>query len=199
MEDTGRAFAFSRGTLERISRLSVIVSCIALFFMSLYIGVDVLVRKFFAVSIQGSDELSGYVLAFVSVWGFSYALMHKGHIRIEILYMKLSEKAQRFLDLVSMASLASFMWSFTYYGYRVLSTSISRNSLANTPLQTPLWIPQLLWFLGMLFFSLVILVYFLFPLVWFFRKRYGPIGELVGCSLLEENIREESGLEISAE
>ena len=199
MEDTGRAFAFSRGALERISRLSVIVSCIALFFMSLYIGVDVLVRKFFAVSIQGSDELSGYVLAFVSVWGFSYALMHKGHIRIEILYMKLSEKAQRFLDLISMASLASFMWLFTYYGYRVLSTSISRNSLANTPLQTPLWIPQLLWFLGMLFFSLVILVYFLFPLVWFFQKKYRPIGVLIGCPLLEDNIREESGLEISVE
>lgn len=99
MEDTGRAFAFSRGALERISRLSVIVSCIALFFMSLYIGVDILVRKFFAVSIQGSDELSGYVLAFVSVWGFSYALIHKGHIRIEILYMKLSEKLKDSLTL----------------------------------------------------------------------------------------------------
>jgi hypothetical protein len=41
-------------------------------------------------------------------------------------------------------------------------------------------------------------VYFLFPLVWFFQKKYAAIGDLIGCPLLEENIKEESGLEISA-
>ncbi len=183
-------------SLEKISQISIIVSCMALFFMSFYIGVDVLVRKFFAISVRGSDELSGYVLAFVSVWGFSNALMHKGHIRIDVLYMKLPENIKRLLDLVTMASLASFMWVFTFYGYRVLTTSIFRHSRANTPLQTPLWVPQLFWFLGILFFSLVIMVYFVFPLVWFFQKKYDSIEQLIGCPLLEENIKEESGLEI---
>lgn len=199
MTDQGKIFELSRGVIDKVSSLSTIISCIALFFMSVYIGIDVLIRKFLSISIQGSDELSGYVLAFVSVWGFTYALMHKGHIRIEILYMKLSEKTQRILDLVSMASLASYIWVFTYFAFRVLSTSVKRHSLANTPLQTPLWIPQSLWFLGMLFFSIVIFVYFLFPLVWFFQNKYQAMGDLIGCPLLEENIKEESGLEISVE
>lgn len=196
MAESNKVFEFSNGMIEKVSHFSVIASCVALFFMSAYIGVDVLVRKFFSISIQGSDELSGYVLAFVSAWGFTYALLRKAHIRIEILYMKMSEKTQRFLDLLSMASLASFIWLFTLFAFQVLSTSIKRHSLANTPLQTPLWIPQTLWFLGMLFFSIVVFVYFLFPLIWYFQKKYVAIGDLIGCPLLEENIKEESGLEI---
>jgi TRAP-type C4-dicarboxylate transport system permease small subunit len=195
MDETGKLYLTSTGTIKFITRFSVGMSCILLFLMSFYIGLDVLVRKFLALSLQGSDELSGYVLAFVSVWGFSLGLLKKAHIRIELLYVKFPAKGQRLMDLLAMASLASFVWMFTYQAYRVLYKSIMRGSLANTPLQTPLWIPQFFWFAGLLFFSFVILAYILFPLYWFIKRDYAAIDRLIGCPVIEENIKEETSLE----
>jgi TRAP-type mannitol/chloroaromatic compound transport system permease small subunit len=37
----------------------------------------------------------------------------------------------------------------TYYAYDVVQTSWMQKSAANTPLATPLWIPQGLWMLGL--------------------------------------------------
>ena len=197
MNSTGRSsFEKTHRFVDAIIRLSIIFCCILLFFMTGFIAVEVLVRKFFAISTKGADELSGYALAIVSVWAFSYALIHKGHIRIELFYTRRSKFGKRILDLLSLASLAVFMAFLTFFSYQVLSTSILRLSRANTPLQTPLWIPQSLWFLGIVFFLLLILFYLSFSVKWFFQKNYSAVEALIGLPDIEEEIKEDSGIEI---
>ncbi|MDP3241857.1 MAG: TRAP transporter small permease subunit, partial [Reyranella sp.] len=47
------------------------------------IGIDVLMRKFLALSIGGADELAGYSLAIGTTWGLGAALLDRAHIRID--------------------------------------------------------------------------------------------------------------------
>jgi TRAP-type mannitol/chloroaromatic compound transport system permease small subunit len=106
----------------------------------------------------GADEISYYALAISSSWTFGYALMRKAHIRIDVLYTRMSSNARIALDLLSLTLFGACASIATYFAFFVLQTSIRRGSVANTPLGTPLWIPQSLWFAGLVFLCLVILV-----------------------------------------
>ena len=64
---------------------------------------------------------------------------------------------QNYLDLLSMLINFVFIAIITYYAFDVFLLSWEKGSLANTPLGTPLWIPQLLWFSGFAFFLIVII------------------------------------------
>lgn len=78
------------------------------------------------------------------------------HIRIDIIYTKVSYQIQKIFDLIALLFTFAFVSILTYFAYDVVSTSIIKNSAANTPLATPLWIPQFLWGFGLAFFLVVI-------------------------------------------
>ncbi|MDK2870980.1 MAG: hypothetical protein PWQ16_332 [bacterium] len=179
--------------VERLCKLAVWFCGGAVLFMAFYICVDVLARKIFTVSIRGSDELSGYVLAIMSGWGFAYAFLRKNHIRIDVLYLRLSLKLRSILDIASLLVLAFFVFPLTFYSFEVFKTSWARNSLSNAPLQTPLWIPQSLWFLGLFFFSIIISLYFLLTLYNFLRGKVLEAYKLAGSTSIEEEVRSSDG------
>lgn len=151
--------------LKAYSKIAVYI-CGALIFISvLLITLEVFLRKFFAVSFGGVDEISGYVLGICISWSLAYVLYEKMHIRIDVLYDKLRNKSKAYLDLLSMAFTLLFISFLSYYAGLVAFTSIEKSSVANTPLGTPLWIPQISWFLGFVFFLIVILTLFIKALV----------------------------------
>lgn len=151
--------------LKAYSKIAVYI-CGALIFISvLLITLEVLLRKFFAVSFGGVDEISGYMLGICISWSLAYVLYEKMHIRIDVLYDKLRNKSKAYLDLLSMAFTLLFISFLSYYAGLVAFTSIEKSSVANTPLGTPLWIPQTSWFLGFVFFLIVILTLFIKALV----------------------------------
>jgi hypothetical protein len=73
----------------------------------------------------------------------------------------------------------------------VLYTSIARQSVANTPLATPLWIPQSLWLIGLIGFAVsiyLILAGVIFNLI---KGHAEKAQQLAGASTLEEEIEED--------
>jgi TRAP-type C4-dicarboxylate transport system permease small subunit len=143
---------------DRVTHSGVWVSGAMLIVTSAIIGVDVLARKIFNVSLGGSNEIAGYALAISSAWAFSFTLLKRGHIRIDAVYNHVSPRFRGLLDLVALAGLGLFMGVLTWYAIGVLSTSIGFSARANTPLGTPLWIPQLAWVAGLCVFVLITLL-----------------------------------------
>lgn len=143
--------------MERFSRVCVWFCGVLLFLTAFLIAVEVFLRKIFSISMGGADEISSYVLAVTCSWSFGYALFHKVHVRIDILYIKLHPKVQAVLDGLAFFMFLVYMSTLSYFAFFVLKRSIIRGSTANTPLQTPLWIPQSIWFLGLIVFTLIIL------------------------------------------
>ena len=142
---------------ERFSRACVWICGILLFATAFMIAVEVVLRKVFSVSMGGADEISSYVLAITCSWSFGYALFQKAHVRIDIVYIKLPPKMKAFLDSIALVMFLIYMSTLSYFAFQVLKRSVERGSTANTPLQTPLWIPQGIWFFGLVSFTLVIL------------------------------------------
>ena len=73
----------------RVARAGTWFGCALLIAASFLIGIDVVIRKLFNLSIGGADELSGYALGIASAWAFAYGLLERAHVRIDSLYVTL--------------------------------------------------------------------------------------------------------------
>lgn len=109
---------------------------------------EVLGRQFPAMRVGGADELSGYVMAAIATWGFSYALVERAHVRIDLIHSRLPVAGRAVLDIVALASVLLVALLVAWHAYDVLSKSLARGSRSNTPLGVPLWMPQIVWFGG---------------------------------------------------
>ena len=116
----------------------------------LLISFDVLARKFLGFTTGGADEL----LAISTSWALAFATLQ--HVRVDVLYQFLPVRLSAVLDWLSLVALAVFMVFLTYYAYDMVQTSWAQKSAANTPLATPLWIPQGLWLLGLAWMCLTV-------------------------------------------
>lgn len=176
--------------LDGVTKLTAILAGYALLGLSFAICAEIVMRRLFSYSMQGVDEIGGYVLAGVCAFGFAFALMSRAHTRIDLLIVRAGPRLQVVLNLFSvvlMACIASFM---AWRAYATLTRSIGFGSLAATPLQTPIWIPQLVWFSGFLLFAIVACFLLIRSLV-AIRHGAAEVNALVGPVTLVEEIEEE--------
>jgi TRAP-type C4-dicarboxylate transport system permease small subunit len=122
----------------------------------LLIAYDVVVRRVFSVTVGGADELSSYAFAISTTWALAFTVLERANVRVDVVYQYLPVRVSAVLDLVSLIALGVFAVYLTYYAYDVAMTSWTQNSAANTPLATPLWIPQTLWVAGFAWFAVVL-------------------------------------------
>ena len=115
--------------------------------------VEILLRKFFSISLQGIDEVGGYTTAIVSAFGFACALTVKSHTRVDFLLGRMPALLRAVLDALAYGLLAAMAIYGAWRGWSVLEESIEFQAHANSPLQTPLWLPQGAWFIGLLLFA----------------------------------------------
>lgn len=144
--------------IARINRAIAVVAGVVLLATVALILVEVVLRQTPRGSIGGADEISGYVMGGVATWGFAFALTERAHVRIDILQMRLKPGPSGLFDLLALASLAAVVLVVTWHSWSVLGTTLARGSRANTPLATPLWIPQSVWFAGWVWLSVVAVV-----------------------------------------
>lgn len=104
-------------------------------------------------SIQGINEVGAYLLAVVSSWGFSAALLSRAHSRVDFLFPRFPSWLQSVLNVVAAITLAALAIFSAWQGWGVLADTLRWQAHASTPLQTPLWIPQSLWLFGLVVFA----------------------------------------------
>ena len=183
---------------EKISQAAAWCSGLLLFLAAIMIAFEVTMRKAFAYSIGGADELSSYALAISCTWGFSYTLLRKSHIRIDILYSRLPHAGRSFLDIAAHLLLGIYIVTLSYFAFFVVKTSIIKHSAANTPLATPLWIPQGIWFIGLLWFGFTIFLILAGTIYHRLNKKPDEANRLSGISTLDDEIKETAELDTQA-
>jgi len=127
----------------------------ALLFLSGFVALETLLRKLFNTSLQGADELGGYVLAFGASAAFVVALIDRAHVRIDIVHQRLPKRVQAWIDFAAVLSLGLLGAFFLYIGWFVIADTLAYRSTAATPWRTPLIYPQSAWYAGLAFFALV--------------------------------------------
>lgn len=144
------------GLAARMSRAAVMVGGMLTLASAVLIGFDVLARKFFGFNTGGADELSGYAFAISTSWALAYTALERVNVRVDFVYLHLPVRLAAVLDWLALAALGGFMALLTWYAWDVAATSWLQGSTANTPLGTPLWWPQGLWLIGLLWMCAVL-------------------------------------------
>jgi TRAP-type C4-dicarboxylate transport system permease small subunit len=150
---------------------------------------DVITRKLLNISMAGADEISGYVFAISTACAFSYALLSRANIRIDFIYNRFPPLAQRGLDILSMVMTVGFLGVLCYYAYDLAADAIKYGSRSITPLQTPLAIPQVLWFGALSLSLLTSLILIAAAIKAMAQGRLDHIEATIGVPTLNEEIK----------
>ena len=167
--------------LTRANRAIARLLGLALVAMGGLILVEIALRQTVGGALGGSDEISGYVLAAIATWGFAYALVERAHVRIDLVQRRLPPAARAWLDVFALALVTAVAAVVTLYGWRVLATTLARGSTANTPLETPLWIPQSIWLAGWAWFTATAALLLAAALVEVVRGRHAAVERVAGA------------------
>lgn len=173
--------------LGRVNRAIAIVCGVVLLAAMALILTEIAMRGLVGRGIGGADEISGYVMAGIAAWGFSYALVERAHVRIDVVTGRLPLPGRSVFDLLALLGLVFVAGMVTAYGWRVLATTLARDARANTPLETPLWIPQAIWLSGWAWLTLVAALLAIATAALVARRRFveaagaaGVAGEIGG-------------------
>ncbi|MCF3933253.1 TRAP transporter small permease [Acuticoccus sp. M5D2P5] len=158
---------------------------------ALLIGVDVVLRKFFLMSIGGADELAGYALAIASAWGLGAALIERAHIRIDSLYGTFPQALRLTLDIVGIALFLAFFALVTWHGYGVFEQSIQSGSRGQSALQVPTAIPQLIWFAGLVVFLIIGITLLTVAVRLILKGEAGAASRIISTRSAQEEIEDE--------
>ena len=163
-----------------VTRYAAIACGYGILALSAAICLEVVGRKFFGFSLQGVDDIGGYVLAVTAAIGASYTMAMRGHTRIDVFLVRMPTGMQAWLNVSAMRGLALFAVYAFARGIDVLAESVEFRSVATNPLQTPLWQPQAAWLLGLGLFALFACLYAGHALLLLVRDKrrlnrlYGP-------------------------
>ena len=159
---------------------------------AIMVTIDVTFRKAFAFTMSGSDEYSGYVFAASTTWAYSYCLMHRANVWIDVLYNLLPRKVTVSLDVIGLLLLHYFMSVMTYYAMNEFLASWDINSVSMTTLATPQWIPQLFWVMGLCLFVVTITFVTIYSLNALLQRNWGLISRIAGVLSISEFMEEET-------
>jgi len=131
-----------------------------LLLLSMLVVIETIGRKWLGFSLQGVDELGGYILAVTTGLAFTVALIDRAHIRIDLFYDRCSTTLRPWLDWLSLLLVACMSILLSYVALLSLRETIEFGSTAPTPWATPMVWPQGFWMATLILFSLVAIVTF---------------------------------------
>jgi TRAP-type C4-dicarboxylate transport system permease small subunit len=146
--------------IEGLCRAGAFLSALFMGLIVLLIVVEIFLRSLFNASTLITAEYSGYFLVSVVALGLGYTMQHRAHIRITLIWDRLSSAMKRRIDIL-MGTISSAICLFAiYYSILMVYETYSLGMRADSIVETPLWIPQLAVPVGifLLFLQLIALI-----------------------------------------
>ena len=69
--------------------------------IALVMGANVLMRYMFSIGFIWAQELEWHIFVPICLFGMSYALLHKEHVRVDVLFQYFSERNKHRVDILS--------------------------------------------------------------------------------------------------
>ena len=158
--------------LSRIEKCSIVLGYFSgalVFLMMVSIIIDVVMRHIFNAPTTWADEISCYLLVVITFLGSAYTLYLDGHIRVEAIITKFNPTLRRRIETVLDIVSVLFIFFFAWQAFKLVSDSYISVRIAPTLLRTPLYIPQVFFAVGLVWFALQLVAKIL--------RRFGANGE----------------------
>jgi TRAP-type C4-dicarboxylate transport system permease small subunit len=141
--------------VDGLVSLGLNISKIFLLLLVGILGYEVMMRYFLNKPTGYADELSGYFLAVIVMFGSAHVLKIKGHVKVEILYDRMPSKLKLAFDRFSyvLAPLSLVVLLLFTIDLIITFRASGRLSFASM-LQLPMWIPICIIPIGLILFIL---------------------------------------------
>jgi TRAP-type C4-dicarboxylate transport system permease small subunit len=157
---------------------------------ALFVSFDVLARKFLGVSSRATVEITGYMLAFGIAWGLADALTTRGHIRVDVLVVRMPLRLRAWMHALALAFLVTLAFFFVWRAWAVVGDSWEFGAQDSSALTIPLVLPQGLWAIGITAFSVLTTLLFIEVVVLLALGRRGDVDRLLGPRTVAEEADE---------
>ncbi|WP_296428592.1 TRAP transporter small permease [Yoonia sp.] len=140
--------------LRTINKGVALLVGLGLFGCAGFVLLDIVMRQI-GTSFGGTEEIAGYTMALATSWGMSFTLLELGHVRIDLLRSRVKSLGRALFDVFSLIVMSGVIVSIAIRAWPVVERSLTNNSRANSPLETPLALVQLPWFAGWVWFAVM--------------------------------------------
>src|SRR5688572_8701368 len=100
---------------------------------------EVIARTTFGKPTLWSNEFTIYLSAMTYLIAGGYALRHRRHVRIDVIYEKLSPKARTGLDLATFIFFVGYAGTLVWVGTEMAWGSFQMRETTATPWDPPIW------------------------------------------------------------
>lgn len=159
---------------------------------ALLVTLEVLLRKFFNISLGGADEISGYAFGVATTLAFSYALFERSHIRVDALLGTFPKALRPILNFFGLVMLVGFALVVVVMVWSMVSDTLDNGSRSITPMRVPLAIPQIPWLIGWMLFVFSGALIGLVSIKRYLQGDEAGVQELIGAKSLDEQIQDET-------
>jgi len=143
---------------ERLSLFGAWVSAFLLVYMVCHILMEIFFRTVLDSSTYSLDEFVGYAVAAMTFLSLGHAFQRKSLIRVNILTNAIRGKLFQFVEVLCIIFTFSIMAFFARYIWRSLSRNYERGTVSPTLTETPIWIVETVFFIGLCIFLIQMLV-----------------------------------------
>lgn len=176
---------------QRVSRLLAwVAGAIILFGCSGLITIDVVSRYFFKRGMVESFEISGYALAACIGLGMAFTVTSKSNIRVDILLDALPDRVRVACDLIASVSLAIIAAALAWYAFGTLHQSWSMGARSVSSMQTPMILPQGIWWVGLFWFACMAVLIPIQAVVRLLKRDRRGFDALIGSLRVLEEIEQ---------
>lgn len=173
---------------SKIARLFASLGGILLLIAAVLVSAEVISRKLLTIVFSGSDEWAAYLFAVGTSWSLAHVLITRGHVRIDALYGHLPLRVRAALDVVALLTLGVVAFTLLDRGFDLVHTNLTEWNRANTPLRTPLALPQIPWLFGLALFFVSIVVALARTVAALRHGDYTTAGQTAGIASQDEEI-----------
>jgi TRAP-type C4-dicarboxylate transport system permease small subunit len=176
---------------QRISRiLAWIAGAVILFGCAGLITIDVVTRYFFRRGMVESFELSGYALAACIGLGMAFTVTSKANIRVDILLDALPDRARVACDILASLALMVVAAALAWFTFGTLRQSWALGARSVSTLQTPMVLPQGVWWVGLFWFACMAVLIPIQAVARLLRHDRAGFDALVGSLRVTEEIEQ---------
>ena len=118
---------------------------------------EIITRKILGQSLLWSTEVQLFTIASVSFVGIAYTLREEGHVRMTLIYSRMSPQTQRVMDFI--VTLFALLWTgfFFYASYLRMTRALSNDESTAGIIDIPFWMGMLWMVVGSILLAMVLL------------------------------------------
>ena len=108
--------------------------------LALVIFYEVVSRYVFGKPTSWGHDVSSFLLIYLTMGGFAYTLLHRGHVSMDVLYIQLPVRARAILDIISFPLFFIFCGVLVWKGIDLAWSSIQFREVTMSPFRGPIYI-----------------------------------------------------------